>query len=338
MIRLILIAFAFVSIAATSAYGQSRDVYTIPGIAVDERAATVGEAQQKAFAAAKLIGAQRLIERFTLPEDRLAVTDLIIDQALADRIAAAVDVEEEVAGAGRYRGSLAVVYNPSQVRAVLNDVGMPFSDSMGPKAVLFTTSSNRMDLAWNLAWEEGPKDSLIPLQISRASGMRPETDWAVLRDEIALYGTQRAIFANLRGGQGGYLVDLVSVTASGQRSIGTTRRAPSLSGAIDAVTDLLNEDWKRTSIVRDTSRTLIEATVRYTSLAEWNTLRGALVRSPLVSNFQTRAIATDGAFIAFAFAGDGQRLTSDLRDRGVVINAEPIGWVMTSAISTRAGQ
>ena len=231
-----------------------------------------------------------------------------------------------------------MVYNPSQVRAVLNEVGMPFSDSMGPKAVLFTTSSNGMDLAWNLAWEESPKESLVPLQISRASGFRTDTDWAVLRDEIALYGTQRAIFANLRGGQGGYLVDLTSVTASGPRTIGTTRRAPTLEGAIGAVADLLNEDWKRTSIVRDTSRTLIEATVRYTSLTEWNTLRGALVRSPLVSNFQTRAISTDGAFIAFAFAGDGQRLTSDLRDRGIVINAEPIGWVMTSAISSSAGQ
>lgn len=333
MIRLILIAFTFVCFGVMNAQGQSRDVYTISGIAVDERAPTVAEAQQQAFAAAKLIGAQQLIERLTLPQDRAAVTDLIIDQALADRIAAAVDVEEEVAGAGRYRGSLAVVYNPAQVRAVFRQVGMPFTDSTGPKAVLFTTSSNGMDLAWNLAWEESPKGSLVPLLISRASGYRADTEWDILRDEIALYGAQRAIFANLRGGQGGYLVDLVSVTPSGPRQIGTTRRAPTLSGAINAVADSLNEDWKQTSIVRDTSRTLIEATVRYTSLTEWITLRGALVRSPLVSNFQTRAISTDGAVIAFAFAGDGQRLTSDLRDRGVVINAEDIGWVMTSAIS-----
>lgn len=333
MIRLILIAFAFVSMSVLSAQGQSREVYTISGIAVDERAPTVAEAQQKAFAAAKLIGAQRLIERFTLPEDRAAATDLILDQALADQIAAAVDVEEEVAGAGRYRGSLAVVYNPTQLRLALTQVGLPFTDSSGPKAVLFTSTSNRMDFAWNRAWGEPPAESLVPLTLSGATGHQPETDWQILQDEVALYGAQRAMFANLRGGQGGYLVDLVSVTASGARAIGTTRRAGTLDGAVDAVVELLNEDWKRTSIVRDTNRTLIEATVRYTSLTEWNTLRRALVQSPLVSNFQTRAISTDGAFIAFAFAGDGQRLTSDLRDRGVVISAEEIGWVMTSAIS-----
>ena len=97
MIRLILFVLTFGTLMAFDAMAQSRDVYTISGIEVDERAATVAEAQQKAFAAAKIIGAQRLIERFTLPEDRLAATDLIIDQDLADRIAAAVDVEQEVA-------------------------------------------------------------------------------------------------------------------------------------------------------------------------------------------------------------------------------------------------
>ena len=333
MIRLILFAFVFVSVLSLGAFAQDRGVYTITGIEVDERAATVAEAQQKAFAAAKLIGAQRLIERFTLPEDRLNATDLIIDQVLADRIAAAVDVEQEVAGAGRYRGQLAVVYNPAQVRTVLTQVGLPFTDSLAPQAVLFTTGSNNQDLAWNLAWEEPPSGSLVPMTISRATGYTPDMPWDVLQDELALYGTQRAIFANLRGAEGGYRVDLVSVTPSGPRRIGVTRSAATLEDAIAAVVTRLNDDWKQNSIIRDTSRTLIEATVSYTSLPEWITLRNALVQSPLVSNFKTRAISTDGAVVAFAFAGDGQRLTSDLRDRGVIISAESIGWVMSSAIS-----
>lgn len=334
MIRLILLSCSLLFASVFAADAQSRDAYTVHGIPVDERAATVGEAQMKAFATAKLIGAQRLIERLTLPEDRLAATDLIIDQALADQIAAAVDVEEEVAGAGRYRGRLAVVYNPARVRSVLQRVGLPFTDSLAPSAVLFTNSSNGMDLAWNLAWEEAPKGSLVPLIISRSSGYSPEMPWDILQSDVSLYGAQRAIFANLRGAEGAYYVDLVSVTASGPNRIGVTRRATTLQEAIDAVAARLNDDWKQTSIIRDTSRTLIEATVSYTSLSEWITLRNALVQSPLVSNVQTRAISTDGAVVVFAFAGDGQRLTSDLRDRGVVISAEPIGWVMSSAVTT----
>ena len=333
MIRVIATACAVLFLAISSVQAQDQDVYTIRGIAVDEQAQTVAEAQQLAFASARLAGAQRLIERFTLPEDRVAATDLIIDQALADRMAAAVDVEQEVAGAGRYRGLLAIVYNPVEVRSVLTQVGLPFTDSLAPEAVLFTTASNGMDLAWNLAWEESPKGSLVPLKISRSAGYSPEMPWQVLQEELSLYGVQRAIFANLRGAEGSYRVDLVSVTPSGPRRIGVTRRAATLEETIEAVAVRLDDDWKQTSIIRDTTRTLIEATVRYTSLAEWITLRNALAQSPLVSNFQTRAIATDGAVVAFAFAGNGQRLTADLRDRGVVINAEPIGWVLTSAIS-----
>ncbi|MEL6723623.1 MAG: hypothetical protein AAFP81_14565 [Pseudomonadota bacterium] len=333
MIRIVLLAFSLLTVFGMGAEAQSRDVYTVSGIEVDERAPTVAEAQQQAFAAAKLIGIQRLVERFTLPEDRIAASDLILDQEVADRAAAAVDVEQEVAGAGRYRGQLAVVFNPVQVRALLNGVGLPFTDSEAPGAVLFTTASNDMDLAWNLAWEEAPTGSLVPLIISRSAGFNAAMPWDELQDQLALYGAQRAIFADLRGAQGGYRVDLVSVTPSGPRRVGVTRRAATLPEAIEAVAVRLNDDWKQTSIIRDTSRTLIEATVKYTSLAEWITLRRALAQSPLVSNFKTRAISTDGAVVAFAFAGDGQRLTSDLRDRGVVINAEPIGWVMTSAIS-----
>ena len=86
MIRLILLALTFVSVSLFSAHGQSREVYTIHGIAVDERAPTVAEAQQKAFARAKLVGARLLIERFTLPEDRAAATDRDTGSGVGSRV------------------------------------------------------------------------------------------------------------------------------------------------------------------------------------------------------------------------------------------------------------
>ena len=79
MIRLLILAFTLITLGALGTHAQSRDAYTINGIQVDERAPTVGEAQLKAFSTAKLIGAQRPIERLTLPEGRLADTDLNID-------------------------------------------------------------------------------------------------------------------------------------------------------------------------------------------------------------------------------------------------------------------
>ena len=71
----------------------------------------------------------------------------------------------------------------------------------------------------------------------------------------------------------------------------------------------------------------------YTSIAEWNSLRSALARSPLVFEFQTQAIARDGAMIRFAYAGTHERLIQDLRQRGVELDPDPAGWVMTSALT-----
>jgi hypothetical protein len=125
-----------------------------------------------------------------------------------------------------------------------------------------------------------------------------------------------------------------TVTAAGTEAIGITAPVPTLEEAAAAMVGLLEENWKRASIIRGGERTQAKATVRYTSLAEWNTLRGALARSPLVSDFRTTAVARDGAVVTFAYLGDPQRLQNDLLQRGVALGDEPqAGWVLRSAVS-----
>ncbi len=335
MIRYLLVLILTVVAPITLANAQSRDIYTIRDIAVDERAPTLLEAQQKAFAAAKIAGARQMIARITLPEDLAASDTLIIDQAAAELLAAAVDVERETAGAGRYRGSLAVVFNPTNVRAFLDQNEIPYIDQPAPKAVLIPISNSGNLIAWNMAWDDNSVGRLAPTVTSRSSGHDGGVEWEDISGDAALYGAQRGILAQLSGTKGSYRVKVSSVTPSGVRELGTTPPAATLNGAVAATGALLDTAWKRSAVIRDINRTMIEATVLYTSLAEWNTLRSALAKSPLVSDFRTRAVSTNGAVVAFVFAGDGQRLTSDLRDRGVQIRMEAIGWVMTSAVNSR---
>ncbi|MEM9055728.1 MAG: hypothetical protein AAGB16_10425, partial [Pseudomonadota bacterium] len=66
MIRFLAVLLA-VTLTAIPAQAQSRDVYTVRNIPVDERAASVIEAQQKAFSAARYEGAKEMIARITLP-------------------------------------------------------------------------------------------------------------------------------------------------------------------------------------------------------------------------------------------------------------------------------
>lgn len=333
MIRLLIAAFAALAVSGAT-HAQSRDVYTVRGIVVDERAGSVIEAKQEAFSAAKLAGAYEMLARITLPQDLNAATGIVLTEETAALLAAAVDVEEEIAGAGRYRGRLAVVFNPTNVRALLNQNGVPYTDRQAAKTVIVPVTTSASMSAWTAAWGEQSSGRLAPTVTTQTSGYSSLSDWDELRGEASFYGVKRAVIADLVGTPGRYRVQLTSVSPSGNEVIATTAPQASIGDAANAAARALDSLWKETSIIRDTSRTLIEATVRYTSLAEWNTLRGALARSPLVSDFQTKAIAVDGAVVAFAFAGDAPRLTSDLRDRGVLISAENTGWVMTSAITS----
>lgn len=338
MIRLVLAAL-FMSMAATGAvYADTKDVYTIRGIAVDETGSTILEAREKAMAAARISAARQLINKITLATDRNAVGGITIDSATASRFTAAVDVEEEVAGAGRYRGKLAVVLNPQVVRAHLDSLKVPYLDAQAPLALMVPVTSSGNAVAWITAFSERSPGTLVPFVTTASTGYSAFSGWNEMSAEANSANARRAILAELQGRDGAWRVIVSNVTATGTEAVGATPAAPTLEAAAAAVTTLLDETWKQSSIVRDGSRTQVDATVRFTSLTEWNTLRGALARSPLVSDFRTTAVAREGALVTFAYAGDETRLRNDLVQRGVTLSRENNQLTLRSAVSTAVPQ
>ena len=333
MIRFLAPLVVFCLALSFPAAADTRAVYTITDIRVDEQAPSVIEAQQQALSNARRIGAQRLIEKITLASDRMAAGGVYIDAPAAERLIAAVDVQEETRGGGRYRGVLSVVGNPRTVRAWLEERDIPYLDRQAPKAMIAPIGNGTDDMAWSAAWPEEAKGQLAPYVTAMTGAYGESAEYVDLRDEMLALGAERGVLAKLMGSQGNYSVRLTLVTGAGRLPLGQTSRAPTLADAVADAEALLSETWKKDSIVRSDTRSVVEASVLYTSIAEWNTLRSALARSPLVSDFQTEAVSRDGALVRFAFAGDNQRLERDLRQRGVALDADPAGWVLTSAIS-----
>ncbi len=330
MIRLLLLSLSLIISSWSGALAQSRDIYTVRGLDVDEMAETVIEAQAAAFSDAKLQGLEKMIARVTLPEDLIGRDPLQIGPELADRLAAAVDVEEEVRGAGRSRARLAVVFNPTLFRSYMQSIGLPFSDRAAPPALLVPIARDNYRYAWSAAWDETSEGRLAPTVTSRNRSLSYLSGWADFRDEVEMTGTARAVTAELIGSPGRFQAQLSIVTASGVEQVGLTGFYSTTKRTAAAAADLLDVAWKRRSIIRETSRNEIEVTVLYTSLPEWNRLRQALAASPAIIEFTTKSIAKDGAVVSFVFAGDGQQLLSDLRDRGVSIQSEDIGWVVST--------
>ena len=312
-----------------SASAETRDVYTIKDIPVDERAESVLEAQQKAFAAARLIGANRLIARITLPEHRRNA-GLFLDSETAQKMALAVDVQDESRGGGRYRGTLATVINPREVRPFLKERGVPYLDRQAPVALVIPVASDMELFQWREAWGERQLTTLAPT-VTALSDYGRSVTWEDIQAELAAARASRGIIAQLRPGGS---VILTQITADGNTSLGGTGSAATLESSVEKTLAKLEDIWKRQAINIDTSmRTLTNANIRYTSLPEWNRLRGSLARSPLVSEFQIRAISRDGAMVSFAYSGDMAQLEQDLRQRGIVAERDLTGWSMSSAIT-----
>ncbi len=334
VIRLVLLAIAMTVSSAGVAAAQTRDTYTVRDISVDERAATVMEAQQKAFASARLAGAYRLIDRLTLAEDRSGkLSPGAIDSALAERMAAAVDVEEETRGGGRYVGKLAVVYNPANIRSFLDERDIPYVDRLAPLSVIFPVSDRYESASWAAIWPDRSLGRLAPYVTSRTNAVSADSDWFAMEREVNAAGARRAIKAMLSGSQGAFRVSLGSITAAGETPLGSTRSAATPEEAVELASQALDDSWKEQSIIRSDVRTPARSTVFFTSLIEWNSLRSALARSPLVSDFAIEGLSKEGAVVKFAFAGEEQRLISNLRERGVTLEPDELGWVMTSAVS-----
>ena len=341
MIRLLLASVFLACAASLPASADTRDVYTVRNIEVDEQAASVIEAREKAMSVARQKAARVLLTKITLADDRASAGGLPVDYALAERLSAAVDVQEETAGAGRYRGVLSVVLNPLMVRAHLDSLGVPYVDTQGPKSLIVPLASNyQAQEAWRQALGADNPNALAPYVTASNPGYTAFSDWSAFATEAATVDARRGVLAELEGRNGAYRTTLSTVTAAGTELLGTTNYAATLQGAAEAAAEFLDEDWKRRSVIRGGARTTTSASVRYTSLAEWNTLRSALARSPLVSDFKITAIARDGALVTFAYAGDEPRLQNDLLQRGVSLAEAPDakGLVLRSAVSAAARQ
>ncbi|MEO9968363.1 MAG: DUF2066 domain-containing protein [Hyphomonadaceae bacterium] len=332
MIRQLLLVLSLGFMSGLFAHADTRSLYTVMDIEVDESAASVIEAQQLGFAKARRVGVERMIERITLPADRAKLPPIEVDAALAQRLVRAVDVQQETRGGGRYIATLAAVMNWTNVRAFLNEQQLDYVDTQAPAALLVPVARNRILGDWHAAWGERNDGALVPYVTAQLPYSGSAT-WEDIQSEVGSSGTRRGILAELDGAEGAYSVRVSSLTASGKTVIGTSRRVATMAEAVSTVSGMMDDIWKEQSIVRPGTRTLSEASVLYTSLPEWNTLRGALARSPLVSDFQIKAIASDGAMVQFAFSGDVDRLQGDLRQRGAVLEGQPGRWVLRSAVS-----
>ncbi len=306
-------------------------VYRVKDLVADAVAPSAAEASLQGRNEARLVGAQRLIERLTLPEDRSRASQPIEASAVA-RLYRSYQTQGEVksspvAGGIRSSGVVTWIFHEDDVRAYLEQRGVPFVDQQAALALIVPVAAANVNAAdWASAWVTrtatgvvGKSDdtSLTPyIASTRAWPQRPST--SDIQSELAETRADHGVIAEayMQGPQ--YYVRLTDMRASVPNpTIGVVGPFVSLASAQAGAVAELERAWKAASVVRSTGATSVSVVARFQDLQQWTRIRKGLESSRLVRDLDIESISVSGADITFSYAGRPDQLAADLRSRGV---------------------
>jgi hypothetical protein len=336
---------AILALALGCVSASFADPYRVKDLTVDKIAPTGPEAIQQGRAEAKLAGAQRLIDRLTLTEDRAQHEAL--DPATVARFGNNVQTQVQektfsVAGGVRATGVVTQIFIANQMRDYLASKGVPFVDAQAAKAMIVPVGVQGVDpAAWSAQWTDtqvvsgqsktvGKSDDtvLTPYVASIESWSR-RPQWMDVQAELSAQGADHAIIAEAYSAGGQYYVRLLDMrTGVAEANIGLAGPFPDLASARNGAIAELERIWKVASIVRTTGSTNLALIASFKDIGEWVRIRKGIEASRLVSGFNIDSVSVGGADLSLAFAGRPEQLAADLRSRGLDLVNNNNVWVV----------
>ncbi len=332
--RFVAVFAASLALAGT-ALAQS-PVYSVKDLPIDKTAGSAAEATNQGRAEARVLGAQRLIDRLTLPEDRAAARQPI-DSATVARSYRSVQSQGEksssVAGGIRATGLVTWSYRENEVRAYLDSVGVPYVDSQAGLALIVPVAAGGVDAnQWAAQWAGKSDDTVLTPYIGSAGGWSQRPAWADVQEELTRSRANHGVIAEAYQQGAQYYVRLIDMrTNIPNTDLGVAGPFISLQSAQAGAVAQMERAWKTASIVRGTGTSNLTLTAAFTDISEWARIRRSLETSRLVRDLNIESISTAGADITFAYTGRPDQLASDLRSKGVDLAGSDGNWQLRVA-------
>ena len=187
---------------------RAESVFTVAHVPIDAEAASAAEARELAIAAGQRDALDTLLRRLTVVGTDLPPPP---DNIIATMVAGFA-IDRELVSTTRYRASLTVDFDPTEVRRLLRVSGVPYAETVSkpvlvvavqrdPGGILLWEDGNE----WRRAWEERPPHGglvpiLLPLgdvidlgTVDAAQALASDAD--ALAALAALYGTSEVAVA-----------------------------------------------------------------------------------------------------------------------------------------------
>jgi len=337
-----------VAMAVAMAGSAAAQPFTVKNIEIDATAGSAFEAQRQAMSNGQLRAANILIERLTLPEDRIGLDRDLIDADTAAGLIAGLQIANEQRSATRYRGELTVEFDRRAVGRFFDALEIPYVESPASPVLVVAVSDEgagpTLSGDWARVWAQGGFDtSLTPfgvynardagdvLSASAALSMREDD----LRAVAQLYGVDAVAVITARSGAGavrtgGNLMRFTDVGAI----IEPLPAVSAIGGFSQAAQRFVMEQelaWKRAAVVRDMAEAELSITVLYGSLREWRGLQSAVAGATLIEDARLDALSRRGAAMTLIHRGTLDQVRAELAARGASLDEDAdLGWTVRS--------
>jgi hypothetical protein len=330
--RFAVIAFAAIGSAA-AALAEAPPPYVVRDLSVDVTAGSAADAVTQARTQARETGAQRLINRLTLPEDRAAAKQPLEPSAVARFYSSYQIQTSEKRTATRYIATLIIPFDDKAVRDYLDSRGVPFVDTQAGLALIAPTAGAGVNPAeWAAAWRGKSDNNVLTPYVASAQAWDRQPAWADLQQEASAAGAIRGVTAQASSQGGQIYVRLTDVRAGQpETQLGTAGPFADLPSAQVGAVEAMETIWKQASVVRTSGSSSMAAVANFTGLPEWVKIKKGIEGSRMISGLRIESISTAGADLTFNFAGRPDQLAADLRARGLTLRGVDRGWTIEVA-------
>ena len=354
-------------LASSQPTAAAEDVFTVAKVVVDATAATAAVARERAVLDGQRRAFVRLLQRLTPLAGRAQLPQLS-DNAIADLVRD-FEIAGEKTSSVRYIASLTVRFKPAEVRALMRQRGIAFSETPSKPVLVLAIYDDGAgatlfeDNPWRAAWAaRAPGDDLVAFLLPRndaADAAMITIEQALAGDDTALraiashYGAADVLVAVAQAHpdelSGHDAIDVSASrfgTAATEESVVTTfaptagDNNPNLvfERAAAAIVERIEESWKQSSLLRFDSQREISVRVPLGSLNRLVTVMNALDGLPPIRRVDLVRIAHDEADLRLQFLGEENQLALMLAQRDLALSRDLGGFVLRSTSVGVGGQ
>ena len=319
--------------------------FVVSGVSVDQTAASAAQAREAAVVEGQRKGLQHLFDRL-VPASQQSRLPRLSNAQIADLVQS-FEVEDERVSSVRYIGTLRFRFRPDDIRNLLRDAGIAFSEQTSRPLVVLPIMWREGrallwedDNTWRAAWGQTARaEGLVPL-------IAPLGDLADIGSVTADQATkgEAAAVARIaeRYGAGGALIPIAQLDAGGQTILNVSV-SRALGGGVEPlftetimarpgegsdqffiraageIGRLVQERWSSAHVLQYDRASRLTALVPLGSLSEWVRIRKTLGEVAAVRQTDLLRLGRSEALVEIHFIGDERQLQTAMAQRDLML-------------------